>query len=310
MSLPIVGSNWNSSFTVADKPLPPPGALPHAAFTPVGANYFETMGIRLLGGRSFSEGEMADTPPVTVINEALARRLWPGENPIGKRLRQGNADSQAAWREVVGVVADVKLYGLDQAAPLHVYLPLVLRNSSYVGLVVRTAGDPLASASTVERAIHALDKDLPVRSGSMDQIMGNAIARQRLTLTLLAGLALLALLLAGVGIYGVMSYAVAQRTHELGIRLALGAQISDVLRLVIRQGIKLAGAGIVIGVAAALALAKLISSFSDLLYGVTANDPATFAFIALLLLAVALLACWLPARRATKVDPLVALRYE
>jgi putative ABC transport system permease protein len=211
---------------------------------------------------------------------------------------------------VIGVVADVKLYGMDQDAPLHIYLPLAQRNSSKVGLVVRTAGDPLALASTVERAIHALDKDLPVTSRSMDQLMGNAIARQRLTLALLAGFALLALLLAGVGIYGVMSYAVAQRTHELGIRLALGAQTSNVLRLVIKHGMGLAGAGVIIGLAVALTLAKLLTSFSALLYGVKATDPTTFALISLLLLAVALLACWIPARRATKVDPLQALRRE
>ena len=310
MSLPIVESNWNSNFIVADKPVPPPGEAPNAALTPVSANYFETMGIRLLGGRVFSESEMTDTLPVTVINESLARRLWPGENPVGKRLKQGNAESQAAWREVIGVVADVKLYGMDQDAPLHIYLPLAQRNSSKVGLVVRTAGDPLALASTVEPAIHALDKDLPVTSRSMDQLMGNAIARQRLTLALLAGFALLALLLAGVGIYGVMSYAVAQRTHELGIRLALGAQTSNVLRLVIKHGMGLAGAGVIIGLAVALTLAKLLTSFSALLYGVKATDPTTFALISLLLLAVALLACWIPARRATKVDPLQALRRE
>ena len=253
---------------------------------------------------------MTDAPPVTVINESLARRLWPGEDPIGKRLRQGNAESQAAWREVVGVVADVKLNGVDQDAPLHVYLPLAQRNSANVGLVVHTTGDPLALASTVERAIHALDKDLPVRSRSMAQLMGNAVARQRLTLALLVGLALLALLLAGVGIYGVMSYAVEQRTHEIGIRVALGAQTSDVLRLVVRQGMMLASVGVVMGVATALALARLMTSFSALLYGVKPTDPATFALIALLLLLVALLACWIPARRATKVDPLTALRYE
>jgi len=310
MSLPIDGSSWNSPFIVADKAVPPLGELPYAAFTPVGANYFETMGIRLLGGRAFTEVEMTDTPPVTVINESLARRLWPGENPVGKRLRQGNAESQAAWREVVGVVADVKLYGVAVEAPLQVYLPLALRNSSYVGLAVRTTGDPLASASAVERAIHALDKDLPVRSRSMDQIMGNAIARQRLTLALLASLALLALLLAGVGIYGVMSYAVEQRTHEIGIRVALGAQTSDVLRLVVKQGMRLAVAGVVSGLAVALVLAKLLTGFSALLYGVKATDPATFALIALLLLMVALLACSIPARRATKVDPLIALRSE
>ncbi len=310
MSLPIVGSNWNSRFLVADKPVPSPGELPHAAFTPVSANYFETMGIRLLRGRAFSEAEMEDSPPVTVVNESLARRLWPGEDPVGKRLKQGAAESQAAWREVIGVVGDVKLYGVALDAPLHVYLPLAQRNSPFVGLVVRATGDPLALAPTVERAIHSIDKDLPVTSRSMDQLMGNAIARQRLTMALMASFAVLALVLAAVGIYGVMSYAVEQRRHEIGIRMALGAQPSDVRRLVVKQGMKLAGAGVVIGLAAALAMARLMTGFSALLYGVKATDPATFTLIALLLLAVALLACWIPARRATKVDPMIALRSE
>jgi putative ABC transport system permease protein len=310
MSLPIDGANWGSPFILAEKAVPQPKDLPYAAFIPISANYFEAMGIRLLAGRAFTEAEMTDTPPVAVINELLARNLWPGENPVGKRLRQGNAESQMAWREVVGVVADVKLNGVVLEGPLQIFLPLAQRNSSNVGLVVRTAGDPLALASTVERTIHSIDKDLPVKSRSMDQIMGNAIARQRLTLTLLAGLALLALVLAGVGIYGVMSYAVAQRTHELGIRVALGARTTDVLRLVVGQGMRLAVAGVVIGLAAALLLAKLLTSFSALLFGVKATDPATFALIALVLLAVAFVACWLPARRATKVDPLVALRCE
>ena len=311
MSLPIDGSSWNSPFVVADKPVPASGEILWAAFTPVSANYFETMGIRLVGGRVFTEAEMTDSPPVTMINESLARRLWSGEAPIGKRIKQGFADSQAVWREVVGVVADVKMNGVDQEAPLHVYLPLAQRNSSSVGLVVRTMGDPLALASTVQRTIQSIDKDLAVSNfRSMDQLLGNAIARQRLTMALLAGFALLALLLAGVGIYGVMAYAVAQRRRELGIRLALGAQTSDLLQLLIKQGMRLAGLGIVIGLAVALMLAKLMTSFSSLLYGVKSTDPATFALIALILLMVALSACWIPARRATKIDPLVALRHE
>jgi putative ABC transport system permease protein len=203
------------------------------------------------------------------------------------------------------------MYGVDQEAPLHVYLPLAQRNSSTVGLVVRTMGDPLALASTVQRTIQSIDKDLAVSNfRSMDQLLGNAIARQRLTMALLAGFALLALLLAGIGIYGVMAYAVAQRRRELGIRLALGAQTSDLLQLLIKQGMRLAGLGIVIGLAVALMLAKLMTSFSSLLYGVKSTDPATFALIALILLMVALSACWIPARRATKIDPLVALRHE
>jgi putative ABC transport system permease protein len=306
MSLPIVGWNWGNTFIVADRPT----EKSWATFTPVSANYFETMGVRLLRGRVFNEAEMADSPPVTVINESLARRLWPNEDPVGKRLKQYSTENQAAWREVIGVVSDVKWSVVDQDAPSHVYLPLALRNSNFVGLVVRTTDEPLALASTVERAIRSIDKDLPVTSRSMDQLMGNAIARQRVAMALMASFAVLALALAGVGVYGVMSYAVEQRRREIGIRLALGAQTSDVLRLVVRQGMTLAGAGVAIGVAAALALAKLMTGFSSLLFGVKATDPATFALISLLLLAVAMLAAIVPARRATKVDPVVAIRSE
>jgi putative ABC transport system permease protein len=299
MSLPMVGYNWGSTFIVADRP----AEKSWATFTPVSANYFETMGVRLLKGRMFNEAEMADSPPVTVINESLARRLWPNEDPVGKRLKQGSAESQASWREVIGVVSDLKWNVVDQDAPSHVYLPLAQRNSDFVGLVVRTTGAPSALASTVERAIHSIDKDLPVKSRSMDQLMGNAIARQRLAMTLMVSFAVLALALAGVGVYGVMSYAVEQRRREIGVRLALGAQTSDVLRLVVKQGMTLAGAGIAIGVAAALALAKLMTGFSSLLYGVKATDPVTFTLISLL-------AVLIPARRATKVDPMIAIRCE
>src|SRR5215510_14697270 len=310
MSLPMVGWNWGNTFTVADSPTSPPSEPHWATFTPVSANYFDTIGVRLLKGRAFSEAEMADSPPVTVINESLARSLWPNDNPVGKRLKQGSAESQAAWREVIGVVADMKWNVVDQDAPSQVYFPLAQRNSNFVGLVVRTAYKPLALASTVERAVHSIDKDLPVTSRSMDQLMGNAIARQRLTMALMASLAVLALALAGVGVYGVMSYAVEQRRREIGIRLALGAQTSDVLRLIVKQGMTLAGVGVVIGVAAALALAKLMTGFSSLLFGVKATDPTTYALISLLLLAVALLAALVPARRATKVDPMVTIRCE
>jgi putative ABC transport system permease protein len=311
MSLPIAGSNWNSPFIVADQTLPMPDQAPSAAFTPVSARYFETMEIQLRSGRGFCEAEMSDSPPVAVINESLARRVWPDENPVGKRLKQGrDAKSQSVWREVVGVVADVKLNGVDRETPLQIYLPLAQRNSSGVKLVVRTTGNPLAAAATVEQTIHSLDKDLPVTQSSMEQLMGNAIAQQRLTLILMGSFALLALILAGVGIYGVMSYVVKQRTREIGIRLALGAQTTDVLKVVISQGMLMVGVGVFSGIAVALMLTKLLTSFSSLLYGVKATDPMTFVLVALLLVGVALLACYIPARRATKVDPLVALRCE
>ena len=307
-SLPIDGSRWNSVFIAADKPVPPRDRLLSAAFTPVSTEFFRTLGIRLLKGRTFTDADADSRPNVAVINETLAARLWPGEDPVGKRLKQGWPEDQTPWREVVGVVADVKLNGVDRDVPLQIYLPLEQRPSYTLALAVRTSGDPLSMAAAVEQSVRTIDKDLPV-SGvrSMDQLMGGAIARQRLTLVLLLGFALLALLLAAVGIYGVISYAVSQRTREFGIRVALGAQDRDVLRLVIGQGIRLTLAGVVLGLLCAFGLTRLMEA---LLFGVRPTDPLTFAVITLLLVGVALLACYLPARRAAKVDPGVALRYE
>jgi putative ABC transport system permease protein len=258
MSLPLQGASWNLPFMVADQSVPPADGLPHAAFIPISANFFATMDIPLLAGRAFSEADMNDTPAVVVVNESLARRLWPGQNAIGKRLRQGGADSHAAWHEVIGVVGDVKLNGLEQDAPLQAYLPLALHNSGTVKLVVRTDGEPLALSKTVEQTIHSLDKDLTLEIHSMDELLGNAMARQRLTLTLLAILAILALSLAGIGIYGVMSYAVTERRQELGIRLALGATLRDVVLLVLVQGMKPTLLGLGLGFAAAFAATRLL----------------------------------------------------
>jgi putative ABC transport system permease protein len=309
LSLPIDGSNWNSVFIVGDQPVPPRVELPSSAFTPVSANYFETMGIRLLKGRVFTdEADNEKSSAVTVINETLARRFWPNEDPIGKRLKQGWPEDKLPWREVIGVVSDVKLNGVNMDTPLQSYLPLAQEPARGPALVVRAEGDPMMLAASVEQTIHSIDKDLPVFNiRSMDQLLGNAIAQQRLTMVLLAGFAVVALVLAAVGIYGVISYSVSQRTQEIGIRLALGAQTRDVLKLVVGQGMLLALIGVVLGLGASLALTQLMKS---LLFGVSAADPATYIAIALLLTSVALLACYLPARRATKVDPMTALRYE
>ena len=308
LSLPIDGSNWNSVFIAADKPVPPRPQLPSSAFTPVSANYFTAMGIRVRQGRVFTDADTTDQPAVAVINETLARRLWPGEDPIGKRLKQGWPEDKTPWREVVGVVADVKLNGVNRDTPLQTYLPLAQESPPFVGLVVRTSGEPLQLAATVEGAIHSIDKDLPVfEVRSMDQLMSLAIGQQRLALVLLLGFAGLALLLAAIGIYGVVSYSVSQRTHELGVRLALGAQAGDVLRMILGQGLKLALIGIAIGLGTALALTRWMEA---LLFGVRPADPLTFTVIAVVLMLVAMLACWIPGLRAAKVDPMVTLRYE
>jgi putative ABC transport system permease protein len=307
-SLPIDGSDYVTFFTAADKPVPTRADLPKTDYVLVSANYFETMGIHLLKGRLFNSSDTAESAPVVVINETMARRTWPGEDPIGKRVKQGYPESQMPWREVIGVVNDVKLNGVEQETSMQTYLPFVQLPGTNLGLVVRTAGPPLAAGRTVEQAIHTIDKDLPVYAvRTMDQLLGHSLATRRLTLVLLSSFAGLALLLAAIGIYGVIAYAVRQRTHEIAIRLALGSQVSDVLRLMVGQGMKLIALSLILGLSGAWALTRLLTK---LLFNVQPTDALTFAGVVLLLTAVALLACYLPARRAAKVDPMIALRAE
>ncbi|MFL6227275.1 MAG: ABC transporter permease [Pyrinomonadaceae bacterium] len=307
-SLPIDGSNWNSVFVAADLPVPARADIPSSAFTPVSGNYFSTMNIPVLRGRAFNSTDTADGQRVVVINETMARRLWPGQDAVGKRIKQGWPEAKTPWREVIGVVADVKLNGVERETPLQSYLPLTQEPARSLVLVARTKGDPRPLGASVEQAMHSIEKDLPVFAvRSMDEILNSAIAQQRLLMTLLAGFSVVALLLAAVGIYGVISWSVNRRTHEIGIRMALGAQTSDVLRLVIGQGMRLALAGVVVGLVSAFGVTRLMKG---LLFGVSASDPATFVGIAVLLALVSFAACYLPARRATQVDPMIALRHE
>ncbi len=305
-SFPINGSNWGGVFMAADKPVPSRADMPESDRIRVSPNYFETMGMRLLRGRLFSPADTPESAPVTVINEALARRIWPNDDPIGKRIKPDLPEGDEPWREVIGVVNDVKMDGVDRATPMQMYLLYSQMPYEYLGLAVRAERDAAAIATAVEEAIRAIDRDIPVYSiFTMDQLLGYSLAQRRLTLVLLASFAALALLLAAIGIYGVISYAVRQRTHELGIRIALGAQTRDVLALILKQGLMLALIGIGLGLVAALALTRLLES---MLFGVHPADAMTFSVIAFALLMVALIACWIPARRATKVDPMVALR--
>jgi predicted permease len=285
-------------------PLPDPKNISIIENKSVSVDYFRTMGMRLRAGRSFTEQDNENAEPVVVINETLARRDFPGEDPIGKRRGNRQVDPT-----IIGVVADVKRYGLEAEARSEIYSP-ILQNAEVgdIDLVVRAAGDPLKLAQAARRQVWEIDSNLPVIDVmSMEQRLAESVEPRRFQ-TLLFGLfAALALVIATVGIYGVISYAVSQRTQEIGIRMALGAQASDVLRMVIWRGISLALIGVAMGVAAALALTRVMK---NLLFEVSATDPTIFAPIALLLVAVALIASYIPARRATKVDPLHALRLE
>jgi putative ABC transport system permease protein len=310
-SLPIDGSNWNSIFIVADKPVPPRPELPSAAFSPVSAGYFETIGTRLMRGRTFDARDSATSGKVLIVNEALAAKVWPCEDPIGKRLKQGwpeTPEPLAPWREVVGLVADVKLNGVMVETPMQAYLPIMQESSRGLALVIRTATDPASLGPAVDAAVHQIDKDLPLfQVRTMEQMLDRSIARQRMSMVVFVVFAGVALTLAAVGLYGVVAHGVTERTHEIGVRMALGADQRHVLALVIRQGLSMALLGTAIGVASALALSRWIQG---LLFGVPATDPVTFTAVVAMLLAVATLACYVPAWRATRVDPTQALRAE
>ena len=273
-----------------------------------GPGYFETMRVPLLRGRLFDERDAEDSTPVAIIDENMARTYWPGTDPVGRRLKSGSADDDTPWMTVVGVVGNVKQYALDADSRVTFYAPHTQRPSGTMYVVARTSGDAEGLAPAVVREARAIEPNVPVFDvKTMERRLSESLARRRFAMLALGLFALVAMLLAAVGIYGVMSYSVAQRTREIGVRVALGARSRDVLGLVLRRGMILTLVGIGAGLAGAFALTRLMGS---LLFGVSATDPLTYAAIALLLAAAALLACFIPARRATKVDPMMALRYE
>jgi putative ABC transport system permease protein len=281
------------------------GNDPQADYRVISSDYFRAMGIPISKGREFAESDNAEAPPVGIINEAMARRYWPNEDPLGKRLR---IDEEDPWMEIVGVVADVKHHGLDSQAKFELYVPYLKDPWPFMTLVVRGGPGTTGMANAMRSEVWAVDKDLPVPDiKPMEQLLKDSVAGRRFNMLLLGLFGAVALVLAAVGIYGVMSYAVTQRTREIGIRMALGATRSDLLRLVVGEGMTLALIGVAIGLGASFALTRVITS---LLFSVGATDPATFVLISMLLAGVALAACLVPALRAMKVDPMSALRYE
>ncbi len=315
--LPLAGDTWRWDFHVEGRPAAPAGQYPNTLYRVTRSDYFSTMGIALLAGRDFTPQDTLQTPNVVVVNETLARRYWPGEEAVGKRIKFWRLDADTPWMTVVGVARDTKQREWIEEASNEAYLPFAqsphyLRNPgapfAYQTLVVRTANDPATLAAAIRNTVWALEPNAPISEvATMEQVIADETWQPRVSMFLLVSFALIALALAAVGIYGVLSYAVTERTQEIGVRLALGASGADVLKLLVGQGMKLVAAGVGIGLMASLALARLLKT---LLYGVSATDPLTFAMVALSLAFVALVACWIPARRAAKVDPMVALRYE
>ncbi len=307
-SLPIDGSQWNSVFIAAGKPEPIRAETPSAAFSPVGGGYFDTAGMRVVRGRVFDDRDNEQAPLVVVVNETLAKQTWPGEDPVGMRLKQGWFETKTEWREVIGVVGDVKFNGLTTDTPMQVYLPLPQNPIRSVAVLARTAAEPTAIVPAIESIVRELDKDLPVYAiRTMDQVLETSIAQQRMSMVVLVVFAAVALVLASIGLYGVVAHGVTEWRHEIGVRMALGADRRHVLALVVRQGLSMAVAGTAIGVAGALALSRMVQ---DLLFGVKATDPLTFVVVVAVLLCVAAVACYVPAWRATRLDPTQALRSE
>jgi putative ABC transport system permease protein len=309
MALPPNLLIMTNPFTVEGNPPAQGEASPLAEQLLISPDYFKTLGIKLLHGRAFTEADNQDAPPIIIINKTLAETYFGNDNPVGKRLQTGDYNPQSRYDTIVGVVDDVKYRGLNAERKATMYTPFLQNlwwRSMYIA--VRTQGEPLNSIAAIRNEIGSVDKDLPLSNiKTMEQLLAESVTEPKALTTLFGLFGALALILASIGIYGVMSYTVTQRRRELGIRLALGAQKNQLLQLVIRQGMKLAIVGVVLGLLASFALTRLMES---LLFGVSATDIATFAVVALILTVVAIVACLVPALRASRTDPMVALRYE
>jgi predicted permease len=307
-SVPLILRGGTNGFEIEGRPPAPGRDANHRQISP---DYFRLMGIPLRAGRFFNEHDRPESLPVAIINETMASKFWPNENALGKRFKVSSPNPDRPWLTIVGIVGDVRQMGLDVPVKAEMYFPyrqIDVFWASPSQLAIRTAGDPISVAAAVRREVWAVDKDQPISNvRTMEEILDEEVAPRRLQMSLLAGFAALALLLASIGIYGVLCNAVTQRTQEIGIRMAMGARQQDVLRMVVGDGMRLALLGVGIGLAAAFALTRLMA---NLLFGVSATDPSTFISVPLLLILVALIASYIPAHRATNVDPMVALRYE
>ena len=314
ITTPLLGG-WQTGFRVEGQPEPPPGQGPSTDIARVGGDFFQVMGIRLIRGRYFTEQDREGQPLVCIVDETMARTYWPGEDPIGKRLHLGGGghdQPEKPWLTVVGVVAHVKNYGVDQESRVETYVPALQDPIGFAVVVVKTSAETAGVTAAVRAAVQAVDKDVPVFSvRPLSEIVADSRAPKRLSAQLLAGFAALALLLAAIGIYGVMSYSVTQQTREIGIRVALGAQRRDILKMVVGQGMALAAIGVALGLALALSLAfGLTEALRTILFRVSRTDPPTYALVPVVLTLVALVACYVPARRALRIDPMRALRCE
>lgn len=305
--VPLMGQGNQGVFTIEDQPVVD-GNLPRTSFSGVSPDYFRVLGTRLISGRFFTSGDDQQTPPVALVDEALVKKYFPNSDPIGRHIKPGPRESKAPWLTITGVVGNIKTDGVDRPDEPHLYVP-ILQNPGYaMAVYVKTNGSPAGLAQAIRQEVQAVDPNLPLfGEQAMDDVVAASLGQRRFAMQVVGLFGILALLMAAIGIYGVMAYSVTQRTREIGIRLALGATTGSILRWLLNQGMRLTLIGVVIGLLGALALTRLLRG---LLFGISPTDIVTYAGLTLLLSVVALLACYIPARRATRVDPLVALRYE
>lgn len=307
-NLPFSGNAFNSSFTVEGRPVPPVSERPRAYYRVISPDYFSTMGIRIARGNPFTDRDTADVQGVAIINDVAAQRFWPGEEPLGKKIKRGRPESRNPWVTIVGIVGSGAQNSLREIAQPEIYTPYAQETSRKFTLVARTSTDSRSLAPAIRQEVWATDRDLPVSNMKlMNELISNSVAQPRFYVILLGVFAGLALVLAAVGVYGVMSYSVMLRTRDIGIRMALGARPIDIFKNVLTRALMRAIIGLAIGLFLAIVSTRVISS---MLYGISATDPITLAGTVLVLLVVAVVASYLPARRATKVDPMVTLRYE